>query len=263
MHRQYLAILFMVGASCGLGFTAKADTVIYQDSLTGTGSADGSTYQTVAGTQPAIDLPNATWNAQYYAAPNATPLGWNSYHGTYSNSFSAQLPLTLDGTGVYTFSVDVNYGTNVYQNLDFGFIPSGQSTSSNPDSSTSFALIEVQGGGPATAFYGNGTTATGSTSTSYTAGTPELFSISLDSSTGSLAYSLDGTVFASYANALTPTEMSQIADITLGGYYGPETAYYTNLSVTEVAAVPEPGTWALMLAGLALLAMRFRSTRRL
>ena len=249
-------------APLALASLASAQTTIYSDPLIGTAAANGSGYQTLAGTQPATDVTNAYWNAQYYSAPSLTTAGLDNYRYNNNLSYTALLPLKLDGTGVYTLSVNAVMPVGGYNSIDFGFTESNQNTNNSLNGSATAAYIDLGGSGMLTASYAE---QKGSATTPYTLGTTYLLSISLNSSSGTLTFSENGTAFATEPGVLSATQIAAVTDIALASYYAPATAYFTNVSLSEVipsANVPEPGSWSILSGAVACMCFGLRHAVR-
>jgi len=223
--------------------------VLYSDPLTGSGNLD-----VIQGKTPTTTTGSATWVANSYGPTETTTGLTDGFNGGNFFTETAYLPLTIDGSGIYTLSVTSYVSSASNEGMQLGFIYCTQGTTSGLSTSSAVAYTGINGGqnasGGATSYYGGGNAAT--TASSFN--TANVFTITLDSSTGSLTFAENGTTYETVANALTPLQMASITGVGLGfGYVFDYGTTFSNFSVTEVAATPEPSTWALMVGSFAVL----------
>jgi autotransporter-associated beta strand protein len=166
---------------------------------------------------------------------------------------------TLAGTGLITQNVNIGNGSGAPDSavIDPGtLVGTGTLTLSGTltigtDGAYDFTLNSTSGSTSASEIIAKSISLTGNAQFNYTdlAG---LAGTTLAPSTAYTVLSTTGTLTGQFAN-LAPGQDITINDTTFA-------AAYTSNSLT-LTAVPEPGTWALMLAGLGILAFWQRNRR--
>lgn len=242
-----LGILLIVGST-----SIASAQVIYSDPLTGNNPIAGTT---PGGTNPG----NATWNATYYDAPFEGSQGANSFSGGYAQQAAAFLPLTLDGTGIYTLSATVTVDASSANSIEFGFVgDTSQTNQATLDNATPEALLTFSDVGAISSYGDDSATAS---ALNFSLGTPTTFSILVNSHNGTVSFEEGGTVFETVNDALTPAQLGSITGIGLSFDYSPSDSLISDLSLSEATTVPEASTWSLLLSGTLLLAS-FRLWRK-
>ena len=125
--------------------SAQTTNTIYSDPLIGTAPADGSGFDNINGTTPAITTGGNKWLANSYG-PDLTVTGLSAVRNATTFIDTAVLPLTLDGVGTYTLAVNA---IQAYTSGDmfFGFMDTAGTTTFNRATSPAGIRFLGYGGG--------------------------------------------------------------------------------------------------------------------
>ncbi|NLF08010.1 MAG: PEP-CTERM sorting domain-containing protein [Pirellulaceae bacterium] len=264
-----LAVLLVLG---GLSASARAETVLYQDTFdSGSTTLNGTGLDVTSGLYGATS--GATWTASSNWKVNTTATGDGNLGRAYVNATSsvnaaAWLPLTPQADCVYTLSASIyleSFSENYYAGLGFAYSSSTPSTSATLYSASKAWLAEINTGDYGSYNFGSyaKTTTIGSwtgSGTSWTTKSPgegyNTLSIVLTTTdTWSASFYVNGTLERTVDFTSAPI-LTHVGFSTTGKY-----VQLDNFSLT-VSPIPEPGTFALLAAGLVGLAVLGRRKRR-
>ena len=250
-------IIVSIIASMALAGMASAQTIIYQDTLTGSGALAGTAPDTVDTHSNVWQLPSIGYDRSGSGAYSTGP---------YDNLFlpvNGASGVTLDGRKNFTLSALVNNTGSTTMGIDLAYSPYSGGGAFDGGGDASVFLAQM---GLLSYYYGSVTDYNGSTSVGFHANLNSnnaLLPISgtlalvYNATAETIDYNYNGTTFDTLPG-VTPADIQALNYIGItNGAYADNSGTFSNFELQVAGgsppAAPEPSTYALMLAGFGML----------
>ncbi len=245
-----LAVAAMAVGGAGLAARQAAASMIYSDTFT---TVPASTVD-LNGTKPTVDPAGAAWTSPTGDFTTGSGAATPTTNGPAFGANVASLPLSLTPNTLYTYTVTATPTAGTSGDwLALGFGDGAQGAIYN-NANDAFVLYRDNGG---TQTFAGGVASGTSGGTAATAGLPDTFTLTLNSSTGAVTFA--DTLGLVTGTTKTLPSVAGVNSVFIGNY---QTARgtFSALSVNSTA-VPEPATLAI--AGLCSAGLLLRRKRKL